>query len=184
MPKVIKMIRDPFLREQLKRMRKKKGLTEYQLLLKAIKRNKLKRVDKRLQVVKLCLEGLTHKEIADKLDYSREWVCKLVNQYKSQGLTEFARHKYGGNNRALSVEEEIEILQQFEEESQQGKLVVANSIKKAFDKKRGKDTGRAYIYSVIKRHTARKVAPRPAHLKKASPEAMEASKKLTSDTGN
>jgi hypothetical protein len=94
-------------------------------------------------------------------------------------LEEYARHKYGGNHRAMSVEEEAKILSQFEEESKTGKLVVANTIKKAFDEKRGKDTGRGYIYMLLKRHEARKVMPRSAHQKKASDEAIEASKKLT-----
>ena len=163
----------------LKRWKKKEKQmpTEHHLLLDTIKRNKLKRVDKRLQVIKLYLEGISQKEIASKMGYSCEWVCKLIKHYKTQGLTEFARHKYGGNNRALSIEEEVEIIQQFEDISKEGKLVVANTIKKAFDEKRGKDTGRSYVYAVIKRTGGRKVAPRPTHLKRASKEAIEASKK-------
>jgi transposase len=149
-----------------------------------IRSNKLKRVDKRLQVIRLHLEGKTQQEIADKLDYTRQWVNRLLRDYREQGLAEYARHKYGGNHRAMTFEEEAEILRPFEEESKSGSLVVANTIKKAFDKKRGKDTGRGYIYMLLKRHEARKVMPRTAHPKKASNEVIEASKKLTLDTGN
>jgi transposase len=152
---------------------------EYELVNELIKINKLKRVDKRLQVIKLHIEGKKQQEIANKLGYSRETVCRLLKECREKGLAEYARHKYGGNNRAMSVEEEAKILSQFEDESRSGKLVVANTIKKAFDKKRGKDTGRGYIYMLLKRHNARKVMPRPAHPKKASDEAIEASKKLT-----
>jgi transposase len=157
---------------------------EYQKIKALISANRLKRVDRRLQVIKLHLEGKKQQEIADKLGYSREWVCRLLKEYREKGLAEYARHKYGGNNRAMSIEEEAEILDQFEEESQSGKLVVAKTIKKAFDKKRGKDTGRGYIYMLLKRHKARKVMPRSAHPKKASDEDIEASKKLKFDTGS
>lgn len=157
---------------------------EYARLIQLIKTNKLKRVDKRLQVIKLHLEGKKQQEIADKLGYTREWVNRLLKEYREKGLDEYARHKYGGNHRALSIEEEIEILRQFESEAEKGTLVIANSIKKVFDEKRGKDTGRGYIYMLLKRHGARKVMPRTSHPKKASDEAIEASKKLTFDTGN
>jgi transposase len=154
-----------------------KDKDEYELLLQAIKTNKLKRVDKRLQVIKLRFEGKTHQAIAEIVGYSREWVCLLIKDYKLKGLTEYSRHKYGGNNRAMSIEEETAILNKYKEASKDGKLVIATSIKKDFDEKRGKDTGRGYIYMLLKRHNAKKVEPRPAHPKKAIREVIEASKK-------
>lgn len=75
-----------------------------------IKANKLKKVDRRLQVIKLMLEGKNTTEICEKLDYSRFWVSQLVKEYREKGLLEYARHKYGGNNRSLSEAEEAEIL--------------------------------------------------------------------------
>jgi transposase len=158
--------------------------SEYTLILEEIKKNKLKRVDKRLQVIKLHLEGNKQQEIADKLGYSREWVNRLIKEYRKKGLEEYARHNYGGNHRSMSVEEEAEILKQFEEEAEKGTLVIANSIKKAFDEKLGKDTGRGYIYMLLKRHKMRKVMPRSSHPKKAADEVVYASKKLTFGSGN
>lgn len=175
---------------------------EYDALIQLINKNKLKRVDKRLRVIKNHLEGKKQGEIAEKLGYSRVWVNKLIKQYREKGLEEYGRYKYGGNNRAMSIEEESEILGRFEEDAKKGTLVIANSmqvalvclnhfrqtktptIKKAFDEKRGKDTGRGYIYALLKRHKARKIMPRTSHPKKASDEAIEASKKLTIGTGN
>ena len=142
-----------------------------------IKLNKLKRVDRRLRVIKLYLEGKKQSEIAKKMDYSRAWVCKLIKEYHEAGLMEYARHKYGGNRRNMSMEEEIELLSQFEEASSSGELVVAKTIKKKFDEKLGRDTGRGYIYMLLKRHKARKLAPRTTHPKKASGEEIENSKK-------
>ena len=149
-----------------------------------IKLNKLKRVDRRLRVIKLYMEGNKQSEIAKKLDYSRAWVCNLIKEYHEKGLMEYARHKYGGNHRNMSVEEEIELLSQFETASNSGELVVAKTIKMKFDEKLGRDTGRGYIYMLLKRHEARKLAPRTTHPKKASDEEIEASKKLTLDIGN
>ena len=158
---------------------------ELELVNQLIKSNKHKRVDRRLQVIKMHLEGKKQYEIAEKLDYTPAWVCKLLKEYREKGLSEYARHKYGGNHRSMSEEEESKILMHFEEEAKSGKLVVANTIKKAFDEKRGKDTGRGYIYMLLKRHKGRKVMPRPRHPKKASDEMIEDSKKeSTSDTGS
>lgn len=165
-------------------MSREENRAEYALVTGMIRENKLKRVDRRLQVIKLHLEGKKQQETADKLGYTREWVNRLIKEYREKGLEEYARHKYGGNNRAMSVEEEAEILSRFEEEAEKGTLVIANSIKKAFDEKRGKDTGRGYVYMLLKRHKARKVTPRTAHPKKATDEAIEASKKLTLDIGS
>jgi len=178
----------PFYELQIMRtaeaQKREANKTEYELLMDLICSNKLKRVDKRLQVIRLHLEGKKQQEIADALEYSRQWVNRLIRDYREVGLQEYARHKYGGNHRAMSIEEEEAILAKFEEESKTGKLVAANTIKKAFDEKRGKDTGRGYVYMLLKRHKARKVVPRPTHLKKVSDEDIEASKKLTFDTGN
>jgi len=151
---------------------------EYKLVKEEAKRNKHKRVDKRLQVIILRYEGMKDIEIADKLGYSRQRISELCAEFKKVGIEEYAKHKYGGNNQALSTEEEKSILDTFAEKAQKGELVTAQDIKRAFDKKRGKDTGRGYIYMLLERHNWRMVMPRGRHPKKASEEVIEASKKL------
>ena len=94
----------------------------------------------------------------------------------------YAKHKYGGNNQVISTEKEKEILDNFKEKAKTGQVVRATDIKKAFDKHRGKDTGRGYIYMLLDRHDWRMVMPRGAHPEKASDEDIEASKKLTKPT--
>jgi transposase len=169
----MKMLRNVPLKKTGKQEERK---AEYKAIIEQIAGNKLKRVDKRLQVIKLHLEGKKQQEIAEKLGYSRVWVNRLIKEYREKGVQEYARHKYGGNHRSMSVEEEAEILKRFEKESEKGTIVIANSIKKAFDERLGRDTGRGYIYMLLKRHKARKVMPRSSHPKKASDEAKEASK--------
>jgi transposase len=151
---------------------------EYETIKQLIKMNQKKRVDKRLQVIRLYLEGKSEQEIAAKLDYSRKWVKHLCKEYQEKGLKEYARHKYGGNHRSMSMSEEESILKQFEAKIEKGEVVTAIEIKKAFDEKLGRDTVRGYIYMLLARHKYCKLVPRPSHPKKASEAEIAASKKL------
>lgn len=152
---------------------------EYDEVCELIKANKNKRVDKRLQVIRLRYEGEKDVEIAEKLGFKRKHVSYLCGQFKNVGACEFARHKFGGNHRSLSCEKEKEILDKFSESAEKGNVVTVQEIKSAFDGEIGKDTGRGYIYMLLERHKWRMVMPRSKHPKKASDEAIEASKKLT-----
>ena len=140
---------------------------EYQKIEEAEKRCKDKRTSK-------------NAETAQRMNCSERKVARLISEYKKQGLEEFMRSKYvGGNHRSLSEAEEKEILAPFEKMADEGHMVTAQEIKKVFDKRIGKDTGRGYIYMLLKRHGWRKVMPRAKHPKKADEEAIQASKKLT-----
>ena len=122
---------------------------EYEEVRALAKRNKNKRVDRRLQVILLSYEGMSDKEIAAKLDYHPLRVTQLRSMFKKQGAEEYARNKYKGNHRSLSEAEEQEILDSFEEKAKQGQIVTVQDIKAAFDKRIGKDTGRGYIYTLL-----------------------------------
>ena len=76
---------------------------EYKEVKKLSKANKQKRVDKRLQVIIMRYEGKTDKEIAEKLGYNRKWVSQLCSDFKKQGLSEYGRHKFGGNNQVVFI---------------------------------------------------------------------------------
>ena len=153
---------------------------EYQKLIEAEKRCKDKRTSKKLTVLIIRFSGASVAETAQRMNCSERTVSRLVSEYKKQGPEEFVRCKYaGGNHRSLSEAEENEILAQFEKMAEEGHVVTAQDIKKAFDERIGKDTGRGYIYMLLKRHGWRKVMPRAKHPKKADEEAIQASKKLT-----
>jgi transposase len=151
---------------------------EYEAVKQAAKENKHKSVEKRLQVIIMRYEGKKDIEIAEKLDYHRKRVSQLCAEFKKVGLEEYASHKFGGNSQALSDAEEEEILSEFRGKAESGELVTVQEIKSAFDEKRGKDTGRGYIYMVLERHGWRKVMPRSKHPNKASDEEIDSSKKL------
>ena len=152
---------------------------EYEGVKAVEKGNQNKRVDKRLQVIILRYEGMKDSETGKKLGYTSKRVSQLCAEFKKVGLAEYSRHKYGGNNQAVTKEEEAAILEEFKKQAEAGKVVTAQDIKAAFDKKRGKDTGRGYIYMLRARHKWRMVMPRGKHPKKASEEDIKASKKLT-----
>ena len=157
---------------------------EYLAVKELAKANKLKRVDKRLQVIILRYEGMDDLAIADKLGYHYRYIGQLCADFKTKGLMEYAKHKYGGNRQAIDLEKEKEILGTFRAKAKAGQVVTATDIKRAFDEYRGKDTGRGYIYMLLKRHDWRMVMPRGKHPKKASDEDILSSKKLTLDTKN
>jgi len=154
----------------------------YKEVKESIKKNQKKRVDKRLQVIALRYEGKTNIEIAEQLKYSPRHVSNLFREFQEKGLTEYSRHKYGGNRQILSPEKEKEILEEFRKQAEAGQLVTASKIKTAFDEYLKKDTGSNYIYELLSRHKWRMVMPRGKHPKSGSDEEVEASKKLTKNT--
>ena len=151
---------------------------EYEAIKAAEKRVKDKKTSKRLRILMLRYEGYKVADIAKMYGTRKEWISQVCRRYREQGLEEFIRNKYKTHHRSLTDAEEDAILAPFEKAAEAGQVVTVKEIKAAFDKVRGKDTGRGYIYMLLKRHGWRKVMPRSKHPKAASEEACEASKKL------
>ena len=151
---------------------------EYRKIKEAEKGTKDKRVSQRLRILMMRYEGYKVREIAQITGMRINSISQLCRRYREQGLGRFIENKYGGNHRALTEEQEKEILERFEKAAEAGQEVTAREIKAAFDEVRGKDTGRGYIYMLLERHGWRKVMPRSRHPKAANEEACEASKKL------
>ena len=151
---------------------------EYEAIKRAEKETKDKNVSRRLRVLMLRYEGHKVSEIAEMTGMRVNSISQLCRRYREQGLEEFKRNKYTSHRQALTEAQEEEILERFEKAAEAGQEVTVREIKAAFDEVRGKDTGRGYIYMLLKRHGWRKVMPRPRHPKAASEEACEASKKL------
>ena len=137
-----------------------------------------KQIARKLRVLMLRYEGLSNKEIGERVGLCEIRVSQLVSEYRKQGLAEYTRKKYGGNHRNMSEAEEEEILAEFREQAEAGQIVEVKEIKQAFDEKLGRDTGTGYIYMLLERHEWRKVMPRSRHPKKADEETIAATKKL------
>ena len=151
---------------------------EYEAIKQAEKETNDKNVSRRLRVLMLRHEGYKVREVAKMVGMRLNSISQLCQRYREQGLEEFKRNKYTSHRQALPVEQEEEILARFEKAAEAGQEVTAREIKAAFDEVRGKDTGRGYIYMLLKRHGWRKVMPRSKHPKAANEEACDASKKL------
>ena len=149
---------------------------EYEAIKAAGKKVKDKKTSKRLRILMLRYEGYKVADIAKMYGTRKEWISQVCRRYREQGLEEFIRNKYKTHHRALTDAEEDAILAPFEKAAEAGQVVTVKEIKAAFDKVRGKDTGRGYIYMLLKRHGWRKVMPRSKHPKAADEEACDASK--------
>lgn len=155
-------------------------ISEHELkeIQEARKKNKDKKVEKRLQAVQLRGEGKKNREIAEKLDTVPDVVSQWVSQYKKNGIEGLMNHNKGGNRRLVSFEEEEKFLKQFTEKAENGEAVTIREIKAAYEQLIGHSTkSHGQIYSVLKRHHWRKIKPRPKHPKKASEEEINSSKK-------
>ena len=139
-----------------------------------------KRVDRRLRAIQLRGEGMKNPEIADKLETSAAMVSQWVSAYINEGIETLTGGKYRGNRRNMSFEEEAALLAEYIERARKGQIVETSEIARAYEEKVGHAIGSGQIYRVLGRHGWRKLMPRSKHPNKASDEAIEASKKLTS----
>jgi transposase len=147
----------------------------------ARKKNKNKNVDKRLEVLQLRAENVHRKTVCEKTGFSKSYVTELTSLYHNLGLEAIVGNHYKGNNRNMSLEEEKELLKQFDDAAEQGQIIAVEDIQRAYEEKLGRsiESSHGHIYQVLKRHGFRKVMPRSKHPNKASPEVIETSKKLT-----
>lgn len=140
---------------------------------------------KKLQVLQLRMAGYQNAEIAKITGYSKSRVSALVCIYANSGAEYFkAEWRIGGNRRNLSFKEEALLLETFSQRAEQGQIITVSDIKRSYDMACGHESGSGTIYHVLERHGWRKVMPRSKHPKKASEEAIEASKKLTTPVEN
>ncbi len=154
--------------------------TQIEELQAARKKNKNKKVDKRLEALLLRASDVKREIVAKKTGFSKQYITDLTAKYHNEGLASITENHYKGNHRNLSWDEEEALLRSFDEAAEKGQIVEVSAIKRAYEEMTGKDYSKAHgiIYDVMKRHGFRRVMPRSKHPKSASPEAVEASKKL------
>lgn len=138
-----------------------------------------KQTDKRLKAIQLRGEGKKNKEIAALLETSTDVISHWISLFVSGGSEALLPKKKTGRPLNLSFDEETKMLAEFEEKAEAGQIVEVSDIKLAYQEKVGHTISSGQIYYVLKRHNWRKIKPRSRHPKKASPEVIETSKKLT-----
>ena len=150
----------------------------------ARRKNRDKNVDRRLKALELKAKGRSGQEIAEQTDYHPGYISKLAAKYRTGGIEAITGNHYGGNRRNMTYEEEAELLEQFIHVADGGHITDVSAIKAAYDEKIGHETGHGQIYNVLHRHGWSKKLPRSKHPKSATPEAIDASKKLTPESMN
>ena len=144
----------------------------------ARKRNRNKNIERRLYVLVMRAEGKSLEEISEKTGYHISTASKLIARYMRDGISAIAENHYKGNRRNMSFEEEAAILTPFIERAKRGEMVDIKEIAAAYQKAVPHKISDTQIYYVLHRHGWRKIMPRSRHPKKASEEAIEASKEL------
>ena len=144
----------------------------------ARKRNRNKNIERRLYVLVMRAEGKSLEEISEKTGYHISTASKLIARYMRDGISAIAENHYKGNRRNMSFEEEAAMLAPFIERAERGEMVDIKEIAAAYQKAVPHKISDTQIYYVLHRHGWRKIMPRSRHPKKASEEAIEASKKL------
>ena len=160
-------------------MAKSYEISESQLLEieTARKKNRNKNIERRLYVLVMRAEGKSLEEISEKTGYHISTASKLIARYMRDGISAIAENHYKGNRRNMSFEEEAAILTPFIERAKRGEMVDIKEIAAAYQKAVPHKISDTQIYYVLHRHGWRKIMPRSRHPKKASEEAIEASKK-------
>ena len=143
----------------------------------ARKKNRNKNIERRLYVLVMRAEGKSLEEISEKTGYHISTASKLIARYMRDGISAIAENHYKGNRRNMSFEEEAAILAPYIERAERGEMVDIKEIAAAYQKAVPHKISDTQIYYVLHRHGWRKIMPRSRHPKKASEEAIEASKK-------
>ena len=157
---------------------------QYAEIKAARKANRDKRIEKRLQVLELRIEGKNLKDISAATGFAISHISSLIRQYYEEGLEAITGNHYHGNRRNMSVAEEAALLAQFQKRAEQGQMLNTREIADAYEKAVGHPIGNSQVYRVLRRHGWRKVMPRSKHPKKASDEVIATSKKLTIESEN
>lgn len=147
----------------------------------ARKKNKNKRIEKKLQVLEMRSEGAKLKAVSEATGLSMSYVNRIVQRYFERGIESAIGNHYKGNRRNMSYEAEEAILAPYKTKAESGMMIDVAEIKEKYQAAVGHTIGNGQIYYVLKRHGWRKVMPRSRHPKKAKDEAIEASKKLKTE---
>ena len=149
-----------------------------EIIASARKANKDKRAEKRLQALELRAAGKSAAEVASATGFHVAYISQLTAKYQRGGIEAISGNHYGGNRRNMTPEDEAALLEPFREKAEMGQIVEVSEIKDSYEQAVGHTIGGSQIYYVLRRNGWRKIMPRGKHPKKASEEAIEASKKL------
>jgi transposase len=151
---------------------------EIEAIKQAMKDCQNKSEYRRIQCVYLAMlhPNITAGEIAEITLLSESRVWAIHANFRKTGLVGLEDGRGGRYRENLTLAQETELLEHFEQESQNGSIVTVSKIKKAYEKKVGKEVAESTIYRILNKHGFRRIVPYRRH-KKADKEEQEAFKK-------
>ena len=125
-----------------------------------------KRQFQRVQCLYLRQHGAKSKDIGAALAISAVSVRRVWSDYRHHGEEAILKDERGGRFREnMTKKEEQMFLQPFFQKASKGGVLIANEIKKAYEKKLGRPVPKSTIYAILNRNGWRKIKPRPTHPK-------------------
>jgi transposase len=98
--------------------------------------------------------------------YKNQTIKNIHSNYLKEGKKSLNVNKRGGrNNEIFSLEEEKELIQEFEKRSKEGGILEISSIHRACQEKANKKIALSTVYRMLDRHNWRKITPRTSHPK-------------------
>ncbi|SHL19255.1 Transposase [Desulfatibacillum alkenivorans DSM 16219] len=123
------------------------------------------RVLKWLVVLNALVDPRPANEIALHLNLATQTVHNIVSQYNNKGPDALDGPGKGGRYKAyLSLQEEAEFLEPFQEQALTGKIATAMEIKAKLEGRLGHSVHKTTVYRMLKRHGWRKIVPRTVHV--------------------
>jgi transposase len=111
--------------------------------------------------------GLDANHIATGIGWqSASSVRRVQSQFFKEGEQALSRPGRGGRRREnMTLEQEQVLLSTFFDKAEQGVLLVATDVKRAYEQVVGHPVPKSTIYRMLARHEWRKIVPRPHHPK-------------------
>jgi transposase len=117
-------------------------------------------------------------EIGEITQYSEGSVKRIHGEYRKRGMESVKDTRGGRRRENLTIEQERELLMEFEETSSLGQVSEISRIKAEYEELAGKKVNKTVIYRMLRRHDFRKIAPYQRH-KKGETEKQEEFKKTS-----
>jgi transposase len=122
-------------------------------------------------------KDLPAKDIADLIGLRVDSVRRIHSLYLKHGDKIFQGLRRGGRRREnLSKEDEQALLNRFFKKAEEGRIVVVNEVKAAYEQKVGHKVPKSTVYRMLGRHGWRKIIPYRRH-PKADSDKQEVFKK-------
>lgn len=137
------------------------------IIKQAMKQTKSASEYKMLQCIYLAdtQPQMSAKDIGNIVLLSESRVWAIHAEFRKNGIGAMCEKRGGRYRENLTVADETELLKQFDEQSKNGKLIVAGKIKAAYEEKVGKAVSESTIYRMLDRHGFRKIVPYKRHPK-------------------